>query len=159
MNVMNDLDVSFARAIARRYVRDPEDAADVAQDALLAAYRHLASFRGDAAFHTWLYRIVATTALGHLRRRRRRAALHAAAGDRERGHASSPEAQVAAAELAARARQAVAGMGAGYADVFRLRFDEDRSEAEIADALGLSIPTVKIRTHRARRRVADAIAA
>src|SRR6185436_9013360 len=62
---------SFVQAIVRRFVRDAEAAADVAQDALLLAHRHRASFRGDSSYRTWLYRIAAMTALGHLRKRRR----------------------------------------------------------------------------------------
>ena len=160
MNVMNDLDVSlgagevaFATAIARRFFHDPQDAADVAQDALLAAHRHRASFRGDAKLTTWLHRIVVTTALGHLRRRRRRpvhrslddAAVDVPAATR------SPEAEVADAEEADLARRALARMKPHYGEMIRLRFDEDRSEAEVARTLGLTIANVKIRTHRARR--------
>src|SRR5216110_931072 len=57
--------------VAMRYMKDEEDAKDVAQDALLLAYRHLDSFQGNSRFTTWLYRIAATTALMHLRKRRR----------------------------------------------------------------------------------------
>src|SRR5882672_12485148 len=45
-----------------RYVRDPVEAEDVAQEAFLKAYRALPSFRGDSAFYTWLYRIAINTA-------------------------------------------------------------------------------------------------
>lgn len=57
-------------AVALRMMRDPDDAADVLQDALVKAYRGAAGFRGDAAVSTWLHRIVVTTALDALRRRR-----------------------------------------------------------------------------------------
>ena len=61
----------FVYGVAMRYMKDEEDANDVAQDALLLAYRHLGSFQGNSRFTTWLYRIAATTALMHLRKRRR----------------------------------------------------------------------------------------
>ncbi len=48
-----------------------EDAADVAQEAFLAAWRGLPSFRGEAGFATWLYRLTANAAIDHLRRTRR----------------------------------------------------------------------------------------
>jgi RNA polymerase sigma-70 factor, ECF subfamily len=54
-------------AVALRMVRDPDDAADVVQDALVKAFRRAATFRGDAAVSTWLHRIVVTTALDALR--------------------------------------------------------------------------------------------
>lgn len=57
-------------AVALRTVRDPDDAADVLQDALVKAYRAAGGFRGEAAVATWLHRIVVTTALDLLRRRR-----------------------------------------------------------------------------------------
>src|ERR687887_927841 len=56
---------------ALRLVRDRQEAEDVAQEAYLRVFRGLAGFRGDARFETWLYRIVANTALNHLRRRGR----------------------------------------------------------------------------------------
>src|SRR6185369_10665570 len=61
----------FVYGVALKYMKDEEEAADVTQEALLLAYRHRASFRGDSRFTTWLYRIAATTALMHLRKRRR----------------------------------------------------------------------------------------
>jgi RNA polymerase sigma-70 factor, ECF subfamily len=56
-----------------RYVRDPDEALDVAQDAFIKAYRALASFRGDSAFYTWLYRIAINTAKNQLASNKRRA--------------------------------------------------------------------------------------
>jgi RNA polymerase sigma factor (sigma-70 family) len=49
-----------------RYVHDPNEAMDVAQEAFLKAYRALPSFRGDSAFYTWLYRIAINTAKNYL---------------------------------------------------------------------------------------------
>ena len=49
-----------------RYVRDPSEALDVAQEAFLKAYRAAPSFRGDSAFYTWLYRIAINTAKNYL---------------------------------------------------------------------------------------------
>src|SRR5512143_1034957 len=63
-------DRDYVYAVARRIV-DPEAAEDVAQDAMLLAYRHRAEFRGDSHYRTWLYRIAATTAFGYLRRCKR----------------------------------------------------------------------------------------
>ena len=52
--------------LVSRYVREPSDAMDIAQEAFLKAYRALPNFRGDSAFYTWLYRIAINTAKNHL---------------------------------------------------------------------------------------------
>jgi len=59
--------------LVQRYVRDQDEALDVAQEAFIKAYRALASFRGESAFYTWLYRIAINTAKNHLASRKRRA--------------------------------------------------------------------------------------
>jgi RNA polymerase sigma-70 factor (ECF subfamily) len=150
----------FVFAIARRFVHDEQDAHDITQEALLLAFRHRDSFRGQSRYRTWLYRIATTTALSHLRRQRRQR-LRLVTADDEVGLAAAmvsdaPRAddalgdQQAAAVLAAQIRQ----LDPKYRQVLLLRCD-DRSEAEIASELGLSVATVKIRAHRARRQLRD----
>ena len=63
---------AYVFAVAMKYLKDEDAAEDVTQDALLLAHRHRGSFRGTSRFSTWLYRVAATTALMHLRSRRRR---------------------------------------------------------------------------------------
>src|SRR5262245_26494472 len=62
----------YVFAFAMKYLKDEDAAEDVTQDAMLLAHRHRDGFRGDSRFSTWLYRVAATTALMHLRRKRRR---------------------------------------------------------------------------------------
>jgi RNA polymerase sigma-70 factor (ECF subfamily) len=166
MNVMNDSpwisadDRGFVYAVARRIVRDDEDAADVAQEALLLAFRHRASFRGECSPRTWLYRIATTTALGHLRRRKRSREQLApgddAVGATDADPAPSPEEQLAAQEVAAIVQRAVAALDDKYRDVLVLRAD-DTPETEVARRLGLSVANVKIRAHRARHQLRAAL--
>lgn len=152
---------NYVYAVAMKYVRDEDAAADVAQDAMLLAHRHRDSFRGDARFTTWLYRITATTALMYLRRKRRLAREVPASGStdedgtsvlesRPDGHAS-PEEEVAGDELFARVRARVARLGAKYQPIFWMRYLEGYTETEIAERLGLSLATVKTRAHRAKQ--------
>jgi RNA polymerase sigma-70 factor (ECF subfamily) len=150
----------FVYGIALKYLKNEEDAHDVAQEALLLAFRHRETFRGDSRFTTWLYRIAATTALMHLRRERRRPAPLALSGgdDAEEQReivsaASSPEERSAAAEQVAQAGHSLARMGERYDEIFRLRFVDGYSEEEIAERLGLNVATVKTRAYRARARV------
>src|SRR5438552_2974220 len=78
-----------AYTLALRLVRDRQDAEDVTQDAYLRALRGLAGFREDASFETWLHRIVANTAITHLRKRGRFGMLLDEPEDND-GAASSP---------------------------------------------------------------------
>jgi len=157
-----DDDRRFVFAVARRIVRDEEAAADVTQDAMLLAYRYRDRFRGDARYRTWLYRIAASAALTHLRRRRRARAdvtVSLSAAIDPPTPAASPEDNVANARAAARAHAELDALDARYGDVLRLRFIDELSEAEVARTLGLSLATVKIRTHRGRHALRAALSA
>src|SRR5688500_20370710 len=62
---------AYVKSVAMKYVRNEQDAEDVAQDAMLLAHRYRDSFRGESRYSTWLYRVTATAALMFLRRQRR----------------------------------------------------------------------------------------
>src|SRR5262250_1993747 len=62
-----------------RFIRDPTEVEDVAQEAFIKAYRALPSFRGESAFYTWLYRIAINTAKNHFASQGRRAPVRASA--------------------------------------------------------------------------------
>lgn len=144
-------DRRYVRAVAKRIVRDPADVEDVTQDALLAAYRHRDSFRGDSHYRTWLYRIAWTTALAYLRRERRRArhadALHAWA------EVPTPEpsalACLTAQETIDAVQRAIDQLPPAYAETLRLRL-AGHTESAVAKQLRISLPLVKVRAHRAR---------
>ncbi|HEY3353525.1 MAG TPA: sigma-70 family RNA polymerase sigma factor [Polyangia bacterium] len=147
----------FVYGVALKYVRNEDDAHDVAQEAMILAFRCQGSFRGDSRFTTWLYRIAATTALMHLRRQRRRQPVTGASlDDLDRAEAepaardSSPEERAAANEEVRGCHARLDQMGARYQEVFRLRFIEGHSESEIASRLGLTAANVKTRAYRAR---------
>ena len=150
---------SYAKAIALRFVKDDSAAADdIAQDAMLLAHRHLGSFRGDARFSTWLYRVTTTAALMHLRRQRRRSREVLAPTDDSAtawieslaSREPSSAAQVVAGEQCARAMAGVARLGDRYREVFHLRYALGYTEGEIARQTGLSLAAVKTRAHRAK---------
>ncbi len=163
MNVSNENSVTFepgdrgfVYAVARRYVTSESDADDITQDALLLAYRHRDAFRGDARYRTWLYRIASTTALGFLRKRRR-SKLSYTDQVAEPITELSPEQEAASREELEQLASAVAELPAGYRDVITMRATE-HGEHEIAERLGISVGNVKIRTHRARGRLREAVA-
>jgi RNA polymerase sigma-70 factor, ECF subfamily len=147
-------DRRFVFAVARRIVGDREAASDVTQDAMLAAFRHRDSFRGDARYRTWLYRIATTAALGHLRRERSQARRINASG-REALAPLTPAPRTPIEELtAAETERAVAGhvreLPRQHREILALRFYDGCSEVEAAAALGVSKSAVKLRTHRAK---------
>lgn len=161
MNDMNVLDGKspilgpeerrFVYAVVRRIVRTDQDADDVAQDALLLAHQHLADFRGDARFRTWLHRVATTTALGHLRSQRR-ARSHVPTSEVPLvDPGKSAETAIADAQLGSLVREAVSTLEPAYRDVLIAR--AHASEAEVAARLGISLANVKIRGHRARKQL------
>ena len=149
-------DRDFVFTIVNRMLHSPVDADDVTQEALLLAYRHRDSFRGESRYRTWLYRIAVTTALGFLRRRKR-SRLHGF--DAATHHlleamvdpSSSPEAQLAEVQQLARVGDALLALQPMYRDVLLARIDA--SEPQVAARLGISVGNVKIRTHRARSKL------
>lgn len=156
-------------AVALHLLRDPSDAEEVAQETFLAALEKLQTFRGDAAFGTWLHRVAANAALMRLRRRRRspeRASLPEAALDDllprfdaaghlvadHVGHDWSKPAdeQLADREVRRAVEGAVQNLPEDYRIVFVLRDVDGFSSEAMADMLGISIGAVKSRLHRAR---------
>jgi RNA polymerase sigma-70 factor (ECF subfamily) len=166
-----DREREYVYSVAMKYVKDEDEAADVAQDAMLLAFRHRASFRGDSRFTTWLYRVAATTALMHLRKKRRTPKEITAAYTDEGvegmtdalnevpAQGASPEEQYLAHEAVAVARTRLDEMGDKYAPVFMMRFLDGYSESEIAKKLKLNVGTVKTRAYRARAAVRDELLA
>ncbi len=154
----------FVFGVAMKYMKDEERASDVAQDAMMLAYRHRHSFRGDSRFTTWLYRIAATTALMHLRKARRAGQLQSLTEDDDEPSIepgdlhSSPEEISGAGEAVRLAEEYLASMGDKYGEIFAMRFVDGYSETEIANRLQLHVATVKTRAYRARNHVRDRLA-
>lgn len=152
-------DRQFVYAVARRIVRSPDDAEDCAQNALLLAYRHRDSFRGDSHYRTWLYRIATTTALGYLRQQRRGrlrfVANDGSVVDERPDPAPSAVATLEQAEDRAQVQAAIAELPPLYREVLVER--ADATEQEVATKLGITVGNVKIRSHRARKMLKDAL--
>ncbi len=165
-HVLCEQDRSYAFAVAMKYVKDEEAAADIAQEALLLAHRHRHSFRGDSRYSTWLYRIAATTSLMYLRKKKRRSreVLVAPTADAENSTPfekpsprSTPEERGAARECMEIVRRRLAELGDKYHDIFWLRFYEGYTESEIAKRLDLNVATVKTRAYRARLAIRETL--
>ena len=141
---------------------NPAEAEEVAQDVFVAFYEKARTFRGESALATWLYRLTANAALSRLRRRQR--SKEVALDDylpqlREDGHhlvrpvvdwSADLEQGLAHAQLQQRLRQAIELLPPLGKAVLVLSDFEERSNRDIGDALGLTVPAVKARLHRAR---------
>ncbi|QYF93684.1 sigma-70 family RNA polymerase sigma factor [Massilia sp. PAMC28688] len=138
-----------------RIVKNSSDADDVMQEALLCAYRGLASFRGEAGFSTWLYRIGTNSALSFLAQRRRLQHDASGAGYDWRGAAlappsDDPEQIMVGKQLLATIGSALDTMHPEYRTAIVLREFEGLSYDEIATAMVCPLGTVRSRIANAR---------
>lgn len=155
--------------LALRMTRSEADAAEIVQDTFLSAYQHLAEFRGEAAFGSWVHRIAANNSLMRLRHRRVvEASSEPAAGPGfdEHGHIEDYPAsdwsrradeQVLDAELGHAIQQATDRLPEEYRQVFLLKDVDGLSYEQIAEITGDSVAAIKSRLHRARLSLRDAI--
>jgi RNA polymerase sigma-70 factor (ECF subfamily) len=155
--------------IARRMLGNDADAEDVTQDVLVQVIRKLDTFRGDAQLSTWLHRVTVNAALAFRQKRANRMKHETAdpAGESlELAPVNSPvkrwsigpDEPVLQAEQTAAIEQAIGELPGPFRDVYVLADVEGLPNAEIADMLGLSVPAVKSRLHRARLRMRDSLA-
>lgn len=147
--------------LVSRYVREPSDAMDVAQDAFLKAYRALPNFRGDSAFYTWLYRIAINTAKNHLvSLSRRPAEAHLENSDGEQMDVAelqkdiaTPENLLLADEIKHTILDAMQKLPEDLRVAITLREVDGLTYEEIAEAMDCPIGTVRSRIFRAREAV------
>ena len=145
--------------MALSYMKNEADAEDVAQEAFLKAFKGLASFRAEARFSTWLISITLNEARSRLRRK---SLVHMDSLDAPpdedqavspallRDWREIPSEVVERGEIRLLLREAVEQLPSIYREVFLLRDVEEMNINETAEALSISIPSVKVRLHRAR---------
>ena len=131
--------------LAYRMLGSPEDARDATQDAFLSCFRHLAKFRGDSSFSTWLHRIALNACYDALRRRRDTTSLE------DRTVDPMPVADHAdRAAAATDVQRALLGVPPDFRAVLVMHELQDLPLEDIAATLGLPVGTVKSRLHRGR---------
>jgi RNA polymerase sigma-70 factor (ECF subfamily) len=144
--------------MALSYMKNEADAEDVAQEAIVSAFRKLSSFRAESKFSTWLISITINKARALLRRQ---ALVRMESLDQlpeEKGFSPAllrdwreiPSEAIERDEVRNLIQQAVAQLPDIYRRVFLLRDVEELTTSETAEALNISIPSVKVRLHRAR---------
>ena len=144
-----------------RYVHDPSEALDVAQEAFLKAYRALPGFRGESAFYTWLYRIAINTAKNYLVAQGRRppgSDIDAQDAEQYEGQSylkeyETPERVLLKDEIEATVFKAIEELPEDLRTAITLRELEGMSYEEIAQAMGCPIGTVRSRIFRAREAI------
>jgi len=152
-------------AVARRVLRDEEDARDAVQDAFLQVVRSIEGFRGQCGLATWLHRIVWNASLMKLRHAKRRPEVSIETllpSFDETGHRvgdvtqlpPDPEDALERKRVRATLEECVGRLPASYRTVFLLRDVEGRSTKETAGILETSETAVKVRLHRARKAIA-----
>lgn len=145
---------------ALRLVQSPEDAADVVQDAFLNAFQSLHSFKGDAEFFTWLYRIAFNTAISLKRKKRPSISLEARAGEPgidpdDPSDYVKPGIALERTEDERRLNDAITRLSPEHREVLLLKDIEGLKYEDIADILAVPIGTIRSRLHRARLELRD----
>ncbi len=161
--------LKYQRKVQRlvsRFVRDSGEVDDVVQEAFIKAYRALPTFRGDAAFYTWIYRIAINCAKNYLASPARRIVPASdlmseddddmESFERNDGlhDVATPDAEYASKQIAEAVNRAMAALPDDLRTAVTLREIEGLSYEEIAEAMDCPIGTVRSRIFRAREAIA-----
>ncbi|MDC1311211.1 RNA polymerase sigma factor RpoE [Burkholderiales bacterium] len=159
----------YQRRVSRlvsRFVRSDAEVEDIVQESFIKAYRALASFRGDSAFYTWLYRIAVNTAKNHLVSASKRPISLTQfeksddddfEEDRFMSDTSTPESELITKQIAETVNKTMDELPADLREAIMLREIEGMSYEDIAEAMGCPIGTVRSRIFRAREAISQKI--
>lgn len=157
----------YQRKLARllsRFIKDPTEVEDVAQEAFIKAYRALPSFRGESAFYTWLYRIGINTAKNYLVANGRRATVSLNIGGDDGEDLpdfgeqipdfNTPDTELMNRQIVDAVNRVVDKLPEELRTAISLREMEGMSYEDIAQVMGCPIGTVRSRIFRAREAIA-----
>ena len=145
--------------LSLRMTGSEEDARDATQDAFLSALRKLSSFRGEAAFTTWLHRVAVNACYDVLRKKQREPMLDRGGEEGERsGPEPTPVPDIAdASDLSIDVQRALLAVPEDFRVVMILHDVRDLPQEEISAILEIAVGTVKSRLHRGRVALAKAM--
>jgi RNA polymerase sigma-70 factor (ECF subfamily) len=136
-----------------RILGRPHDAEDVTQESFVAAYRSIRTYRGEGSLRAWLLRIATRQAFRRLAQRRATVELAAVPEPRLADASNEPTRVVTQLESRREVRDAVHALPEPYREVVALRFFADLSLAEVAEATGRPLNTVKTHLRRGLERL------
>ncbi len=149
---------NFVFTISLRYIKNREDAEEVAQDVFIKAFRSLADFRGQSKFSTWLYTVTTTSCLSFLRKKK----VDVQSLDDEHVFAGADNIdgglnanQVEQKSRVAMVNEAIKLLSADDAQVISLFYKGEQTLEEIAQIMGKEVNAVKVQLHRARGRLKE----
>lgn len=150
-----------AYGIAYSFVRNREDALELAQDSFVRAYKAMDRFDTSMPFYPWLYRIIKNTCLNYLKKKGRRGET-SLEGLMESGYDVSRERDGVESQATAKEQReiilaAIAELSAGHGEIIMLRHFQELSYGEIAQCLGIPQGTVMSRLHSARRKLRETL--
>ncbi len=148
-----------------RFIQEPHESQDVAQEAFIKAYRALGGFRGESAFYTWLYRIAVNTAKNHLVARGRRPPTQGTDaeeaeffdGEHRLKNIDSPERMLLRDEVEKTVQHSISKLPEDLRVALTLREYEGMSYEDIATVMQCPVGTVRSRIFRAREAVDKAL--
>jgi RNA polymerase sigma-70 factor (ECF subfamily) len=143
-----------------RMVGNGDDALDIVQDAFLNAYQSLESFKGDALFFTWLYRIAMNRAISQRRKKRHLVPIDSAGEGRslepsDPSEDNQPGHALEQAEEEQRLYRALSRLSVEHRTVLVLKELEGQKYEVMAETLGVPVGTIRSRLHRARLELRD----
>jgi RNA polymerase sigma-70 factor (ECF subfamily) len=148
--------------IAHHFLGDHEDAQDIAQEAFVRAHRSLGSFRGDAEFGTWLYRIVTNLSMNRIRQKKSRARFEVRAEEgagepRGQGRSGYDNPDFDRPDLVGHIEKALHELPTLQRAVVMLRHLNGLSTREVSSILNCSEGTVKVHLHRGLKKMKRAL--
>lgn len=154
----------FIFNVACKMFSNSEDAADIAQEALIKVYKNIDKFDFNSSFSTWLYRITVNACIDEMRRRKGKESFSIDAEDEESGltvqiedTSLGAEEKVIQNETVSEVRAAIDKLSDEHKTVIILRDLQDMTYEQVAQTLDISIGTVKSRLARARKSLKDII--
>jgi RNA polymerase sigma-70 factor, ECF subfamily len=139
--------------VAYGFVGDHDDAQDVAQEAFVRAYRSIGSFRREASFGTWLYRIVSNLSMNHIRRHRSIAKWEVRDADGALGSTAGPSHEHGSPDLKEHLERALHRLPTLQRAVVILRHLNGMSTKQVSSILQCSEGTIKTHLHRGLRKM------
>lgn len=136
--------------LAYRMVGNRADAEDLAQEAFVAAFKSLPTFRADAKFSTWLYRIAANKCKDWLRAKRPKPVDIESVVDQLAGEGGTPEALLSQQQVADHLDRAIRNLPPLYREAFVLKHVEGLSYEDMEEILGVNGDTLKMRVYKGR---------